>query len=78
MTDYSSSRLDGYVAQVSVHVAVLKQLIHYIRAGHLDSAAEAVTAEKIVLLGHSLGMYNLSPISSHDPEVVHFNCLPSM
>ncbi|KAH8773346.1 Alpha/Beta hydrolase protein [Hyaloscypha sp. PMI_1271] len=65
-----STMLNGYVSQIPIHVAVLEQLIQYVRSGSLSSYARGVTPKKIVLVGHSLGsMISNALLASANPTI---------
>ncbi|KAE9366180.1 alpha/beta-hydrolase [Stipitochalara longipes BDJ] len=64
-----SSSLNGYVAQIPLHVSVLEQLIHYVRSGSLNRAANTITPKKIVLIGHSLGSIISNALLASNPTI---------
>ncbi|EPE35617.1 alpha/beta-Hydrolase [Glarea lozoyensis ATCC 20868] len=60
-----SSSISGYVAQVSVQVAVLKQIVTQVKAGKL-----CATTKKVVLVGHSFGSVVSNVLLTSSPQLV--------
>ena len=57
--------LSGYVAQTSIHTAIVKELLKVIRSGKFG-----YHPAKVALLGHSLGSVYSNGVLNTDPDLV--------
>jgi alpha-beta hydrolase superfamily lysophospholipase len=63
----SSQRVDGYVIQINIHVAVLKELSKLVRSG--DYTKTIGEPSKLVLQGFSFGSYITHAAIGTSPEI---------
>jgi pimeloyl-ACP methyl ester carboxylesterase len=63
------SRVSGYVNNGNVQVAILEQLVNYIRGGKLSTAYIPVKPQKVILVGHSYGSVLSNALLAANPDI---------
>ena len=63
------SRVSGYVNNGNIQVAILEQLVNYIRGGKLPTEYIPVKPKKVILVGHSYGSVLSNALLAANPDI---------